>query len=436
MKRLLLKSRRYLRSGRQIDWQHVERYVAAVCAAFLIWLGLTFALEFWGKEDEPYRWWGWLKQDTVDLRSTALFALTLLFLFALPRIWRFFRRWAAWRKVGSLDVGLASFILFEFTTALSSGAGTRWRASILATIATAFLLLRLPSSSRTRRTVPSPLFDQTLGSPGFGPLLDFSQDQLERGPLLDALTQLVAYKRKVSVSFGLEGSWGSGKTTLLNALERRLAPAGHVVVRFDAWSYRRSERLVRSYFDLIERSLSRFIAVPGLRRQLYKFASGLVEIGGGRLAAIGGFLGARSGASEDELREEIGITLMELNKPVVVLVDDLDRLDGDELKAVLRAIRLVSGLPNLTHVLAYDREQISNTLFPEDPNGTRARDYLGKLVNIELSIGEPTSHALPTPREIRRVAAAAAWHWNQMERHVNIFDLFIMSALQYTLALH
>jgi predicted KAP-like P-loop ATPase len=140
------------------------------------------------------------------------------------------------------------------------------------------------------------------------------------------------------------------------------------------------------------------------------------------------------------------------------------------LQAAFRVIRLISDLPNLAHVLAYDREQLSETLFPTDHAGNRARDYLAKIINTEFPIttphedaairllsealdpllqivGEDTARTfverlkghpraiyidtLPTPREIRRVTAATASVWPRMSRHLDLFDLFILSIIQY-----
>ncbi|HSG39808.1 MAG TPA: P-loop NTPase fold protein [Thermoanaerobaculia bacterium] len=338
----------------------------------------------------------------------------------------------------------------------------------------ALIFCRILFWSAHRRTpVPAPhsIFDQVLGHSGLTPLGDFSQDELQRGPLLESLVGLVSRRRTVSIVFGLEGAWGSGKTSLLNGLQQGLSSQDYPIVVLSSWNYREPERILRAYFDHIERQLGRTLALPNLKRSLYKLAAGLADLGPGKIASVTGkYLTNLSEASIGDIREGLEEALRQLDKPMIVLIDDLDRIESDELKAVLRAIRLVSDLPNLTHILAYDREQLSKNLFPEDKDGFRARDYLGKIINIELSIGNPPSElartvlenslqplltqvgetnakhfvkriqrqpldhilqALQTPREIRRVSAAAAWIWERMNRELNVFDLFILTAIQY-----
>lgn len=197
----------------------------------------------------------------------------------------------------------------------------------------------------------------------------------------------------------------------------------------------------------------------------------MVELGGGHVArASQALFGDLLTEPVETGRRKLAEALGALEQPVIVILDDLDRLDRDELVAVLRSVRLLSDLPNLTQLLAYDREQIARTLFPADPTGTRARDHLGKIVNIEIPIGSPPrelirdlfdrplallvtalgpedarqfqerirgvsltllAQALPTPREVRRVAATTASRWERMAGHLNAFDLFILTILQY-----
>jgi hypothetical protein len=153
---------------------------------------------------------------------------------------------------------------------------------------------------------------------------------------------------------------------------------------------------------------------------------------------------------------------------VVVLIDDLDRLETDELHAALRAVRLLSDLPHVVHVLAYDRGQLGRLLFPDDSTGRLARDYLAKIVHVEISIPTPTVdaatrilgpvleplldaagleeaerfvarfqsrprqlflEAMPTPRDVRRAAAATGLIWPRMARDLNLFDLLILQII-------
>ncbi len=335
--------------------------------------------------------------------------------------------------------------------------------AILRPVATWLRRAKKPNKAEKRER---PLFDRILGDSGFAPLKDKKEDELEREVLIDALYDLIAEPRSLSMTFGLEGAWGSGKTSLLSLLRDRLEAVGITVLAFDAWSYREPERLVRVFFDRLAGALRRVRPSLESGRLVRRLGAGLAELGKVAKASEAIF-GDLSAESLQHTKEKLHAALEELDRPLILFVDDLDRLDRDELVAVLRSVRLVSDLPNLTQVLAYDRTQLASTLFPNDETGSRARDHLGKVVNCELSIGTPPTdlverllsralepfieslggsaelfqdpesrslnlaEALPTPRVMRQVVASTAWLWERMAGNLNPRDLFVLTILQY-----
>lgn len=64
-------------------------------------------------------------------------------------------------------------------------------------------------------------------------------------------------------------------------------------------------------------------------------------------------------------------------KPFAIFIDDLDRLEGDELFEVLRLIRVTANFRNMVFVVAYDREYICNVL-NQSKNIERAEEYIQK----------------------------------------------------------
>jgi hypothetical protein len=416
---------------------------------------------------------------TNDLAAGVTLLLAVL-LFAVPGCYRWITAWARsrWSSTDTVLafaalIGVLLFILqqlldFTLVSPYSAFVATAGSATIVGLRLIANMSSRLDHTSKD-----APLFDRVLNGHGLDPLKSEDEDELQRGKLLDELYALVVQLRSPSLNFGLEGAWGSGKTSLLNLLRNRLSSAGFTTVMLDLWSYREPHRLVQVYFARLAGALA--AQAPQLRtRSLFRrLAAGLAELGGSPVAKASKVVfGDLAAEPLETTLANLAKELQTLSRPVIVFLDDLDRLDRDELMAVLRSIRLTSDLPNLTQVLAYDREQLARTLFPDDPTGTRARDHIGKIINCEFTIGTPPrelvtqllerslapflealgeagavdqflnevrSHelrfllmeALPTPREVRRVVAATAGRWEQMSGHVNPFDLFVLTIIQY-----
>jgi hypothetical protein len=451
----------------QVSVRSLQKGIWIALLALIVWSFLFFALDELSWRI-PWSYWQETRQIIPRSATVTTFLLILLAFLATPTLASLFRRWNVRREVSNFDLFLFSFATFCGATALAASAW--W----IAPSATIFALLALRAGIAPRpRSKPSSegIFDEVLGQNGLAPLVDFSQDELERGTLLEAFLKLIEERRLISLTFGLEGSWGSGKTSLLVGLRKALESKGYSVLSLSIWNYREPEKILRAYFDSLEQHLKSRLALSNLKRNFYRVAAGLADIAPSDiLSKLGKLLPGSPDAPVEDLRKELECALTQLDRPIVILLDDLDRLEADELKAVIRAIRLFGDLPNLTHVIAYDREQLSKTLFPDDEDGNRARDYLGKVINTEISIGSPPAEllaklldrnlgpllravgeetaqrfvrdiqhypltqileALPTPREIRRVAAATAWIWDQIGKHLNLFDLFVLTAIQY-----
>lgn len=82
----------------------------------------------------------------------------------------------------------------------------------------------------------------------------------------------------------------------------------------------------------------------------------------------------------ETLRQE----LASLAKPVVVVVDDVDRLRPDEVRDIVRLVRLVGDFPNTVYLLAFDRQRVEECLGEKDI--ARGRAYLEKIVQVTYDV--------------------------------------------------
>lgn len=60
----------------------------------------------------------------------------------------------------------------------------------------------------------------------------------------------------------------------------------------------------------------------------------------------------------DEYKGKIEKGLKQMDRPIVVTIDDLDRLASAELFEVLRLIRNTAAFPNLIYVVCYDKDYV------------------------------------------------------------------------------
>ena len=76
------------------------------------------------------------------------------------------------------------------------------------------------------------------------------------------------------------------------------------------------------------------------------------------------------------IQNQIGRKLQAASNKILVVVDDIDRLSGSEVREVFRLIKSVGDFPNVTYLLAFDREAVCRMLEPVQ--GGTGEEYLGK----------------------------------------------------------
>ena len=87
-------------------------------------------------------------------------------------------------------------------------------------------------------------------------------------------------------------------------------------------------------------------------------------------------------------RERLLEQLEKLDVPVVILIDELDRVDDREIRLVAQLVRSVVDFPNVSYVLAYDEIRVIEALGGGRKPGEidRGRSYLEKIVQLQIPL--------------------------------------------------
>lgn len=90
------------------------------------------------------------------------------------------------------------------------------------------------------------------------------------------------------------------------------------------------------------------------------------------------------------LKQDVTSELEKLTQPIVVVIDDLDRLTTAEIRDVFKLVRLTASFANVIYLLAFDRHRVEAAL---SEDGIPGRDYLEKIVQVSLDLPTvPESH--------------------------------------------
>lgn len=205
------------------------------------------------------------------------------------------------------------------------------------------------------------------------PIAHDRDDKLDRGPFVASLIRTLV--RDTSDSHGnltgrfasgfvvgLTGKWGSGKSSVLRLLQLELELMDRVIVSyFNPWLFNGRDELVRGFFNGLREAMGRSNAEN--RRELTDALDrywGAINLAGHAVAGIVDVHGTAGGASKiwsgwgkrikgalprseklspDEERKALEKKIAQMQVAVVVLIDELDRVDDDEVRAVAQLVK-------------------------------------------------------------------------------------------------
>lgn len=215
------------------------------------------------------------------------------------------------------------------------------------------------------------------------PITNASEDLLGYSNYAKEIYQLIMKtKNSESFSIGVLGNWGSGKTSFINLLFNELNTDNNILIRFNPWSSQSQSTLIKDFFNTLSEALSQYSSsLPGI---LNSYSDQLTESSPGFFSQIYNSVIASLylDTSIETSRVKIEELIIKLNKKIIVFIDDLDRLDKNEVFEVLRLIRNSSNFPGTIFIAAYDRNYVIQAI--RNINGQNSGNYLEKVFQLEI----------------------------------------------------
>jgi KAP family P-loop domain len=234
------------------------------------------------------------------------------------------------------------------------------------------------------------------------PIETAAQDRFERAGFAIGIARKLAERRdSSSLVVAINGPWGDGKTSVLRMMETELANHPTVAVaKFNPWRFGSDEDLLRAFFETLATAMEQSLmtGVESAGKALRDYGCLLSPVGGAD-AAKG--LGQKlSETSLETLRKRVEAFLNTNCLRIIMMIDDIDRLDKREIQSIFKLVKLSAGFNNISYVLAFDDEVVASALGERYGNGdaNAGRRFLEKIVQIPLTL--PPAD----PIELRRLA--------------------------------
>lgn len=190
--------------------------------------------------------------------------------------------------------------------------------------------------------------------------------------------------KKRGMTIGITGEWGAGKTLVLREVKSILKKRMEVI-EFYPWQSSSPANLIEDFFLTLASHLHSHRRSLG--RKLENYADKLIELDIDKkinfFAKIGRWI---SGGylSINDARGKIEKELDTLPKSIAVIIDDLDRLDKDELFEVLRLVRNTAHFRNIAYIIAYDPDYTAKMIGRKGIEN--AEEYLHKIFMLSINL--------------------------------------------------
>ncbi|PEB13303.1 hypothetical protein COE17_16430 [Bacillus thuringiensis] len=228
------------------------------------------------------------------------------------------------------------------------------------------------------------------------PLQMSEQDALSRKEFAEQLIDPII-KSNGKLTIGIYGPWGSGKSSFFTMMNDYI-PKEQLKMNFTPWYFgENTDGIILEFLEHFAEQINKSNYYDtGLEKELAAYANFFKSIQlrpTGATIALGdlfkGFLPEESDIKA--IKKVIDNMLIKSDRKIVVFIDDLDRLDREEIITVFKLIRLVCDFPNVVYVLALDEEIVSLALgqvylkqATEEQAMLKGREYLEKFIQVPI----------------------------------------------------
>lgn len=206
------------------------------------------------------------------------------------------------------------------------------------------------------------------------------------GRLIKLLDTIDLSMRAYSV--GVVGNWGVGKSTFLNMFAKQ--QTDKIIVRYNPRSAKTAIQIQEEFFNQLRSELGKYSGEIGFRLDKYAYALQVTT----HSKWLYLFCDIFTNWTADSEKVKINQVIQSLGRRIYVIIEDLDRLTGEEILEVLKLIDANGNFSHIVFITAYDKKYVNrvlnNTLQLEDDH----TDFTDKYFQYEFPLPQPKGEQL------------------------------------------
>lgn len=213
--------------------------------------------------------------------------------------------------------------------------------------------------------------------------LPFKGEIIENEDIVENLiTTLNGFRPSESFSIGINAVWGYGKTTFLKRFEEKIKQSNPdtIVFWYHLWKNNGDTAIIENFFNEFKKQLAPYSG--NFSNTIDKYVDGIVAYAPDiiqKIAATGKSI-LNENKTLEEYHTNISHGIKDIDKQIIVLLDDLDRLDEKEILQSFKLIRTLADFNNVIFIAGYHRKYITNTIKENKEN------YIDKIFNVEINL--------------------------------------------------
>ncbi len=228
------------------------------------------------------------------------------------------------------------------------------------------------------------------------PIESFDEDMFELHGLVKRIVKYIKQTdvSKHSFSMGIVGNWGEGKSSLMNLIKKELkSEKDYLIMDFRPRASKDVNHIQEDFLESLRRVLAPHHS--GMRRTIAQYAD-TINVATGTPELIKWLLSLlRIGVSKDvsASRKALEDAILDIEKSIVVFVDDLDRLTAKEILEVLKVIDRNGAFAGLYFLTAFDKKYVNDTL-TKKLGAAGTGNYSDKYFSVEVRLPAHPSYRL------------------------------------------
>jgi predicted KAP-like P-loop ATPase/predicted transcriptional regulator len=261
------------------------------------------------------------------------------------------------------------------------------------------------------------------------PVNNSEEDKFQRYEFSKRIADtIINSDNKDSVVIGIYGAWGEGKTSVMNFIYTELSKENNIInkenniilFKFNPWRFTDEATLLESFYNKLAINIKDSIPeeepkknylekkFPKIVNRWEKLCNKKnkplktgIENFGDVISKYGSFIPINNigkGLSDlgktisnvdiEDIKSRFDDILVKSNKKLVIFIDDIDRLDKQEIHSIFRLVKLNADFKNTYYILFFDKEMVANSIGERFGEGNKVAgfDFLEKIIQVPLTI--------------------------------------------------